>query len=40
MRACISAPPSSSSFASSPVAIFTRGGPPRKTFARSFTMTT
>ena len=32
-RACISAPPSDSSSDSSPVAIFTSGGPPRKTFA-------
>ena len=37
--ACIGAPPSSSSSASSPMAIFTRGGPPRKTRARSSTMT-
>ena len=40
MRACISAPPSDSSSDSSPVAIFTSGGPPRKTFARSLTMMT
>ena len=40
MRACISAPPSDSSSLSSPVAIFTSGGPPRKTFARSLTMMT
>ncbi len=40
MRACISAPPSDSSSDSSPVAIFTSGGPPRNTLARSLTMTT
>jgi hypothetical protein len=36
--ACISAPPSDSSSVTSPVAIFTSGGPARKTFARSRTM--
>ena len=30
MRACTSAPPSSSAVTSSPVAAFTSGGPPRK----------
>ncbi len=39
VRACIPAPPSDSSSDSSPVAIFTSGGPPRKTFARSLTIT-
>ncbi len=34
--ACISAPPSYSSSASSSIAIFTSGGPPRKTCAASF----
>ena len=33
--ACISAPPSSSSSMSSPIAIFTSGGPPRNTLRRS-----
>jgi len=39
-RACIEAPPSSSSVDSSPVAIFTSGGPPRKTLERCSIMTT
>ena len=39
MRACISAPPSDSSSLSSPVAIFTSGGPPRKTLDCSLIMT-
>ncbi len=34
----MSAPPSDSSSLSSPVAIFTSGGPPRNTLARSLTM--
>jgi hypothetical protein len=37
--ACIEAPPNSSSSASSPVAIFTSGGPPRNTFAWPSTIT-
>ena len=40
MRACISAPPSDSSSDSSPVAIFTSGGPARNTFERSLIITT
>ncbi len=40
MRACIAAPPRDSSSDSSPVAIFTSGGPPRNTLARSLTMIT
>ena len=39
-RECISAPPSDSSSASSPVAIFSNGGPARNTLARSLTITT
>ena len=39
-RPCITAPPSSSSSAISPVAIRTSGGPPRKTFAPPSTITT
>ena len=39
-RECISAPPSDSSSASSPVAIFSSGGPARNTLARSLTITT
>jgi hypothetical protein len=39
MRACMSAPPSDSSSLSSPVAIFTSGGPPRNTFERSLIIT-
>jgi acetyl-CoA carboxylase carboxyltransferase component len=38
-RECISAPPSASSSASSPVAIFTNGGPPRKIRPCSRTIT-
>ena len=40
IRECISAPPSASSSASSPVAIFTSGGPPRKISPCSRTITT
>ena len=39
MRVCTSAPPSSSAVTSSPVAAFTRGGPPRKIVPRPFTIT-
>ena len=37
---CISAPPSSSSVAISPVAAFSSGGPARKILERPFTTTT
>ncbi|CFE62520.1 Uncharacterised protein [Mycobacterium tuberculosis] len=40
MRACISAPPSDSSSDSSPVAIFTSGGPAKNTLERSLIITT
>ena len=39
VRVWTSAPPSSSAVTSSPVAAFTRGGPPRKIVPRPFTMT-
>ena len=39
VSACMRAPPSDSSSASSPVAIFTSGGPPRNTLARCSTIT-